>query len=288
MKNKIFLVLFLTVFLASCWGNNNKPVENPVTKTTEVQNQAQPVVSKGTDKKTEVKTENKKEITTQTSTTESISKTNLNSVQKQDSKVIYSTDFSIPDETSWWQDKDNSSQKWWVFATENGRYWITSSVARWLFYGLYHQDVSKLVEGRDFAVEVKIQILSPKQITWTDVNQVNWVYWGLIWNAYSIDGKTKFDYFSIDENGRFELFTWNFWLDSWGTQILKKTKSDAIKPLDKDNVLRMERRGNTVHFLINWTEVYSMKYDKPFFKFWVWVVALSALGADDFKIEYLD
>ena len=102
MKNKIFLVLFLTVFLVSCWGNNNKPVENPVTKTTEVQNQAQPVVSKGTDKKTEVKTENKKEITTQTSTTESISKTNLNSVQKQDSKVIYSTDFSTPDETSWW------------------------------------------------------------------------------------------------------------------------------------------------------------------------------------------
>lgn len=146
---------------------------------------------------------------------------------------------------------------------DNSRLWADSTsndVSYWVSGGRYHIDrklsnkkshctwLGETIDTtKDFVISTKIARLSGKD---------NWGY-GLFFGASDVNNAFRFEisgtgYYSL---GEMVSGNWN--------DIIKWTTHYSIKQNNQDNVLEIAKRGDTLHLIINGTEVNSVPY-RPF------------------------
>jgi hypothetical protein len=151
---------------------------------------------------------------------------------------------------------DNNNNKWGVWENEssaaqiaNGNYEVINKVsnnlATWLSVPALSYDQTK-----DFAIETKIFL---KATETANPNDCYWLLWGIGNNA------RDFYAFGIYPEGKFHYgkLVNNVWDAKAGYQ-----PSAAINAgINKANVLRVEKRGNSIYFFINGSQVHQASYE---------------------------
>lgn len=152
---------------------------------------------------------------------------------------------------------DNNNSKWNVWENEssaaqiaNGNYKVINKVsnnlATWLSVPALSYDQTK-----DFSIETKIFL---KTTETGNPNDSYWLLWGIGNNArdfyaFGIYPEGKFQYGKLVNN-------------VWDAKAGYKPSAAINAGINKANVLRVEKRGDTINFFINGIQVYRASYEK--------------------------
>jgi hypothetical protein len=152
---------------------------------------------------------------------------------------------------------DNNNNKWTIWDNEssaaqinNGNYRInikqSNNYASWLGFPALATDQSK-----DFAIETKIFLNTTEKGNPYDSY---WLLWGL-----GNDGK-NFYAFGIYPEGKFQYG--KLVNGSWNAMAGSITSSSVKAGVNIANVLRVEKKRDSIFFFVNSNEVYKAKYEQ--------------------------
>lgn len=155
-------------------------------------------------------------------------------------KIVYQTDFSKDDE-QWYLDDNGSDSLSAVI--EDGTYHIKNNFKlKWQYF--YTNPVFSNDTGNT-AVETKFSL--------TAINSNPDAYCGIIWGENASNNQVFI--FGCYTDGYYDI--WGYPGGQDYKEFKEATESSALHK-NGSNILRIELKGGTLHFLINGKEVYSM------------------------------